>query len=107
MAADPVSTMLITDLTVGGMTCGACVTRVEKKLGRLDGVTATVNLATGSARVSHPADISRDELVATVEKAGYTAALPRPPEKREPTGDDRGDGGDGGGESEAARQERH
>ncbi|MGW0944815.1 heavy metal translocating P-type ATPase [Streptomyces sp. NPDC002623] len=102
MGADPVGTMLITDLTVGGMTCGACVTRVEKKLGRLDGVTATVNLATGSARVSHPADISRDELVATVEKAGYTAALPRPPEKREPADDD-----DGGGESEVARQQRH
>ncbi|MER6957939.1 heavy metal translocating P-type ATPase [Streptomyces sp. NPDC000618] len=102
MGADPVSTMLITDLTVGGMTCAACVTRVEKKLGKLDGVTATVNLATGSARVSHPAAISRDELVATVEKAGYTAALPQPPEKREPADDD-----GGGGESEVARQQRH
>ncbi|WTV81027.1 heavy metal translocating P-type ATPase [Streptomyces sp. NBC_00028] len=64
------------------MTCAACVRRVEKKLGRLDGVTATVNLATGRARVSHPAGISPRELVETVEKAGYTAALPEPPKQR-------------------------
>ncbi|MFF5018955.1 heavy metal translocating P-type ATPase [Streptomyces sp. NPDC001165] len=71
-----------TDLTVGGMTCAACVKRVEKKLGRLDGVTAVVNLATGRARVSHPARISPEELVATVEQAGYTAEIPQRPEKR-------------------------
>ncbi|NUO44572.1 MAG: cation-translocating P-type ATPase, partial [Streptomyces sp.] len=64
------------------MTCAACVRRVEKKLGKLDGVTATVNLATGRARVSHPAGISPRELVETVEKAGYTAALPEPPKQR-------------------------
>ena len=49
-----VAALTTTDLTVGGMTCAACVRRVEKKLGRLDGVTAVVNLATGRARVSHP-----------------------------------------------------
>ncbi|MFJ7996072.1 heavy metal translocating P-type ATPase [Streptomyces sp. NPDC096310] len=99
MRAEPGTVLVTTDLTVGGMTCAACVTRVEKKLGKLDGVTATVNLATGMARVSHPADIGPDELVATVEKAGYTAALPEPPKKREPAGGD-------GGETEGPRQEQ-
>ncbi len=73
-----------TDLLVGGMTCAACVNRVEKKLSRLEGVTASVNLATGRARVSHPAGLPVEELVATVEKAGYTAALPEPPADRQP-----------------------
>ncbi|MCF3136417.1 heavy metal translocating P-type ATPase [Streptomyces olivochromogenes] len=79
MGAEAVGTLVTTDLTVGGMTCAACVRRVEKKLGRLEGVTATVNLATGRARVSHPAEIATGELVAAVEQAGYTAALPEPP----------------------------
>ncbi|MFJ7243515.1 heavy metal translocating P-type ATPase [Kitasatospora sp. NPDC098652] len=57
------------------MTCAACVGRVEKRLGRIDGVTAGVNLATGRARVLHPAGVSVDELVAAVERAGYTAEL--------------------------------
>ncbi|MGW0333681.1 heavy metal translocating P-type ATPase [Streptomyces sp. NPDC003011] len=82
MGADPITTLVTTDLTVGGMTCAACVTRVEKKLGKLDGVTATVNLATGRARVSHPETVSPGKLVATVEKAGYTAALPELPKER-------------------------
>ncbi|MEV5240844.1 cation-translocating P-type ATPase [Streptomyces cinnamoneus] len=60
------------------MTCGACVARIEKKLGRLDGVSATVNLATGRARVSHPATVTADELMAVVVAAGFTAALPEP-----------------------------
>ncbi|WP_216587319.1 heavy metal translocating P-type ATPase [Streptomyces brasiliscabiei] len=83
MGAEPVTALVTTDLTVGGMTCAACVNRVEKKLARLEGVTATVNLATGTARVSHPADIGPDELVATVEKAGYTATVPEPPRRTE------------------------
>ncbi|MFE3880497.1 heavy metal translocating P-type ATPase [Kitasatospora sp. NPDC059146] len=57
------------------MTCAACVGRVKKRLGRIDGVTAGVNLATGRARVLHPAGVSVDELVAAVERAGYTAEL--------------------------------
>ncbi|MFF4500975.1 heavy metal translocating P-type ATPase [Streptomyces sp. NPDC001401] len=84
MGAEPMTALVTTDLTVGGMTCAACVKRVEKKLGKLDGVTATVNLATGRARVSHPPQIGPDELVATVEKAGYTAALPEPPQQQQP-----------------------
>ncbi|MFH8800920.1 heavy metal translocating P-type ATPase [Streptomyces sp. NPDC017936] len=68
-----------TDLLVGGMTCAACVGRVEKKLGRVEGVTATVNLATGRARVTHPASVTALQLVSVVESAGYTAELPPPP----------------------------
>ncbi|WP_326727856.1 heavy metal translocating P-type ATPase [Streptomyces phaeochromogenes] len=89
MSAEPVAVVVTTDLTVGGMTCAACVNRVEKKLAKLDGVTATVNLATGRARVSHPAHVPPEELVATVEKAGYTATLPAPPEQ--PEGGDEGE----------------
>lgn len=100
MSADPVTFVVTTDLTVGGMTCATCAARVEKKLGRLDGVTASVNLATGRARVRHPAYVSPAELVAAVEKAGYTAALPEPPGKRESA--DAGEPGAGGEAREAA-----
>ncbi|NJQ04194.1 heavy metal translocating P-type ATPase [Streptomyces lonarensis] len=68
------------------MTCAACVNRVEKRLARLPGVTAGVNLATGIARVSHPADIAPAVLVQQVEAAGYGAA----PAAEEPPAD-RGD----------------
>ena len=71
-----------TDLLVGGMTCAACVGRVEKKLGRVEGVTATVNLATGRARVSHPASVTAEQLISVVERAGYTAELPPPAEEQ-------------------------
>ena len=63
------------DLAVGGMTCASCVARVEKKLSRLDGVSAAVNLATESARVTAPAEVSDDDLLAAVARAGYTARL--------------------------------
>ena len=72
-ATEPAA-LVTTDLTVGGMTCAACVRRVENKLGKLDGVTATVNLATGRARVSHPPQ-SPPTSWSAVEEAGYTAAL--------------------------------
>ncbi|GHH11180.1 heavy metal translocating P-type ATPase [Streptomyces lanatus] len=88
MATEPAPPMTVTDLTVGGMTCAACVRRVEKKLAKLDGVTATVNLATGRARVSHPPDVGAEELMATVEQAGYTAALPEPPKRGGPESED-------------------
>ncbi|MEV7780966.1 heavy metal translocating P-type ATPase [Kitasatospora sp. NPDC088351] len=67
--------LVSTDLAVGGMTCAACVGRVEKRLARIDGVTAGVNLATGRARVVHPVGVAVEELVAAVERAGYTAEL--------------------------------
>ncbi|MFJ8859712.1 heavy metal translocating P-type ATPase [Streptomyces sp. NPDC102451] len=67
------------ELTIGGMTCASCAARVEKKLNRMDGVTATVNYATEKARVSYGAGVTLDDLVATVEKTGYTARpVPRP-----------------------------
>ncbi|MDT4940307.1 MAG: P-type Cu+ transporter, partial [Pseudonocardiales bacterium] len=61
------------DLTIGGMTCASCAARVEKKLNRLDGVTATVNFATERAHVVAPPTVTVAELVGTVEKTGYTA----------------------------------
>ena len=63
------------NLSIGGMTCASCVARVEKKLGKLDGVSASVNLATESARVTAPSAVSVDDLLATVARAGYTGAL--------------------------------
>ncbi|MFI6827812.1 heavy metal translocating P-type ATPase [Kribbella sp. NPDC050241] len=66
------------ELIIGGMTCASCAARVEKKLNRMDGVTATVNYATEKAKVTYPAGITTDDLVATVEKTGYTATLPAP-----------------------------
>lgn len=100
MAGHTATGLVVTDLTVGGMTCAACVRRVEKKLAKLEGVTATVNLATGMARVSHPVSVAPEELVTAVERAGYQAALPVREEK-EPAGD----GTDDRGEA-ADRQER-
>ena len=65
------------DLLVGGMTCASCVARVEKKLNRLEGVEASVNLATASARVRFdPGLVDEHTLVETVERTGYTASLP-------------------------------
>jgi Cu+-exporting ATPase len=67
------------ELAVGGMTCASCAARIEKKLNRLDGVSATVNFATEIATVSYdPAAVSTDELIGTVEATGYTADLPAP-----------------------------
>ncbi|WP_275560447.1 heavy metal translocating P-type ATPase [Streptomyces sp. 5-6(2022)] len=76
------------ELAIGGMTCASCAARVEKKLNRLDGVTATVNFATEKAKVSYGAGIEVADLIATVVKTGYTAEEPRPavPEPRAPEG---------------------
>ena len=63
------------NLSIGGMTCASCVARVEKKLNKLDGVSASVNLATESARITAPSAVSVDDLLATVARAGYTGAL--------------------------------
>ena len=67
------------DLLIGGMTCASCAARIEKRLNKLDGVTATVNYATEQARVAVPDGVTADDLIAQVEAAGYTARLPRPP----------------------------
>ncbi|MGW6643825.1 heavy metal translocating P-type ATPase [Streptomyces iakyrus] len=67
------------ELLIGGMTCASCAARVEKKLNRMDGVSATVNYATEKARVAFPAGIEVADLIATVVKTGYTAEEPAPP----------------------------
>ena len=58
-------------MSVGGMTCASCVRRVERKLGKLDGVKAEVNLATESARITLTTPHSDEELEAVVNAAGY------------------------------------
>jgi len=63
------------ELAISGMTCASCANRIEKKLNKLDGVTATVNYATEKARVTFPPTLSPGDLVSTVEQAGYQAAL--------------------------------
>ncbi|MGW3723905.1 heavy metal translocating P-type ATPase [Streptomyces sp. NPDC000851] len=68
------------ELLIGGMTCASCAARVEKKLNRLDGVTATVNYATEKARISYPAGTEVADLIATVVQTGYTAEEPPPPQ---------------------------
>ena len=87
---DVIAPMGTVDLAVGGMTCASCVARVEKKLGKLDGVTASVNLATESAHIVLTREVSDDELIATVARAGYTAAVTgrttARPDARQPTG---------------------
>ena len=64
------------ELEIAGMTCASCAIRIEKKLNKLDGVNATVNYATETATVTVPAEYDPQALIAEVEKAGYTAALP-------------------------------
>ena len=66
------------ELQVDGMTCAACANRVERKLNKLDGVTAEVNYATEKARVEYGPGIESQLLLDTVEQAGYSARLPRP-----------------------------
>ncbi|MEV5437487.1 heavy metal translocating P-type ATPase [Streptomyces sp. NPDC052682] len=67
------------ELVIGGMTCASCAARIEKKLNRMDGVTATVNYATEKARISYGGDLTVEDLIATVEATGYTAREPAPP----------------------------
>src|SRR5215210_3792096 len=67
------------ELAITGMTCASCANRIERKLRKLDGVTASVNYATEKAKVSYPGTVSTDDLLRTVEAAGYAAALPTPP----------------------------
>jgi Cu+-exporting ATPase len=65
------------ELPITGMTCASCANRIERKLNKLDGVTATVNYATEKARVEFdPGTVATEQLVAAVEAAGYRAILP-------------------------------
>ena len=99
-AAAPGGAVRAVELAIGGMTCASCAARVEKKLGKLNGVSATVNFATGTARVSFPAAMPATDLISVVEQAGYTAALPAPP--GEPAGGAAEE--DGAGETAALRR---
>ena len=70
--------MSATELAITGMTCASCAARIEKKLNKLEGVTATVNFATETALVSFPEALGVADLVAVVEGAGYAAQAPAP-----------------------------
>ncbi|UPO77913.1 heavy metal translocating P-type ATPase [Arthrobacter sp. Helios] len=82
------------ELEIGGMTCASCAMRIEKKLNKLDGVTATVNYATEKAKVTVPEGYDPAQLIAEVEKTGYTAVVTAPK-----------GGKDGGAASSAAGDE--
>ncbi|OMH36310.1 cation-translocating P-type ATPase [Tersicoccus sp. Bi-70] len=89
----------VVELEIGGMTCASCAMRIEKKLNRLDGVTATVNYATEKAKVTVPHGYDPALLVAEVEKTGYAAAMSAPPATSTPVS-----GGDTDPELIALRQ---
>ncbi|WP_392840520.1 heavy metal translocating P-type ATPase [Streptomyces sp. LN500] len=83
-AATGTGTTAEVELSIGGMTCASCAARIEKKLNRMDGVTATVNYATERAKVSYRGEgLSVQDLITTVEKTGYTARQPAPPVRTE------------------------
>ena len=71
---EPGEQLRTVSLSIGGMTCASCVARVEKKLGKLDGVSASVNLATESARVTAPSTVSVDDLLAGRGREGDFSA---------------------------------
>ena len=64
------------DLTIGGMTCASCAARIEGRLNKVPGVTASVNYATEKAHVVLPPNVSIQDAVAVVEATGYTASVP-------------------------------
>ena len=66
------------ELAITGMTCASCANRIERKLNKLDGVSATVNYSTEKAKVSYAPAVTTDVLLETVAAAGYSAALPAP-----------------------------
>lgn len=68
------------ELAITGMTCASCANRIERKLNKLEGVSATVNYATEKAKVTFEPDVAPEALVAAVEQAGYGARLPQPPD---------------------------
>ncbi|MCR8670705.1 cation-translocating P-type ATPase, partial [Agrococcus sp. HG114] len=76
----------VVDLEIGGMTCASCANRIERKLGKLPGVEASVNYATEVARVTLPAGVTVEDAIRTVEQTGYQAALPSPEAVRDEHG---------------------
>ncbi len=79
MATDIRQPETTVDLAIEGMTCASCANRIERKLNKIDGVTATVNFATEKAHVVAPAGTDAAVLIDTVEQAGYAAHVPAPP----------------------------
>lgn len=65
-------------IDIGGMTCASCVSRVERKLGKLEGVSATVNLPLETAQVTVRGNIADQQILDTVQATGYTATLKNP-----------------------------
>ncbi|MQA62845.1 MAG: heavy metal translocating P-type ATPase [Actinophytocola sp.] len=82
------------EITIGGMTCASCAARIEKNLNKVDGVSASVNFATEKAKVTYSGAVTEDDLVAAVEKAGYTATVPQPASTAGTAEDASGDGED-------------
>ena len=81
-------TLVEAELVVGGMTCGSCAARIERRLNRLDGVAATVNYATGRAYFSSLGGRDAGELIGVIESTGYTASRPaRPAPDEAPSAD--------------------
>ncbi|MFI9469320.1 heavy metal translocating P-type ATPase [Streptomyces sp. NPDC052492] len=88
MTVRPTAAPAEVELSIGGMTCASCAARIERKLNRMEGVTATVNYATEKARVSYDDGVTVPDLIATVEATGYTAREPAPPEEPPADGPD-------------------
>ncbi|MFZ2016424.1 MAG: heavy metal translocating P-type ATPase [Nocardioides sp.] len=76
MTTPTLSRTLEVDLDIEGMTCASCAHRIERKLNKVDGVTASVSYATEQAHVSFPPTLATDDLIEFVRSAGYDAALP-------------------------------
>ncbi|WP_344395332.1 heavy metal translocating P-type ATPase [Actinomadura alba] len=93
------------ELAIGGMTCASCAARIERRLNKMEGVTATVNYATEKAKVHFQENVDPAELIASVEKAGYTAELPPPPNTAGTEA--AGDRGEDESEDHEARSLRH
>ncbi|GAC67044.1 heavy metal translocating P-type ATPase [Gordonia soli] len=93
------------DFDIGGMTCASCANRIERKLNKLDGVTASVNYATEQAHVRFPDAIDTDTLVGVVRDAGYAATpVPDPTASGDPEGANGAASTDSDPEVEALRQ---
>ncbi len=79
------------ELVIGGMTCASCAARIEKKLNKLEGVIATVNYSTEKAKVAYSGSLTPEDLIATIEATGYSAALPAPKVDKAAAGEDEDD----------------
>jgi Cu+-exporting ATPase len=89
--ADQIAEDRSVELVIGGMTCASCAARIEKKLNKLEGVSATVNYSTEKAKVAYSGSLTHEDLIATIEATGYTAALPAPKVDKTAAGEDEDD----------------